>query len=162
MKKTILILAALALGPTWAPAARADTTPPTSVMDQFSVALLGHMETIIETTTRGKTNAEILATPIQIGKVDGGYLAGLDGGVVGNVRPTSVGQAGYNWSVGIHAHLSPFIHKLVKPSTGYEALAALEVNPRISYLFPNHTNQVNGGVEFGLGLGWSWAGTPQQ
>lgn len=158
MKKTIIILAALALGPVWKPA-YADTG---SVMDQFSVALLGHTETILETTIRGKTNAEILATPIQIGKFQKGYIVGIDGGVLGNVRPTSIGQSGFNWTAGVHVHLSPFLHKVLTTSPNYSALAALEVNPRVSYTFRNHTNDVKPGWTFGLGLGWSWSSTPQQ
>ena len=159
MKKTILIILALAFGPIFKPAAHADTG---SVLDQFSVALLGHMETILETTTRGKTNVEALATPIQIGKLAGGYLAGIDGGVLGNVRPTTIGEAGYNWTAGVHFHLSPLIHKAMTVSPNYPALAALEINPRVSYLFPNHTNGVKGGWQAGLGIGWVFGATPQQ
>ena len=131
------------------------------VLDQFSVALLGHTETVLETTTHGKTNAEILITPIQIGKLDGGYLAGIDAGVLGNVKPSSLGQTGFNWTAGVHFHLSPFLKKAASISPSYPALAGLEINPRVSYLFPNHINGVRGGWQFGLGLGWSWSATPQ-
>jgi hypothetical protein len=130
-------------------------------LDQVSVALLGHTETVLETTTKGKLNAEVLITPFQIGKIDGGYLAGIDGGVLGNVNPSSIGQKGFNWTVGLHAHLSPFLKKAVSISPNYPALAGLEINPRVSYLFPNHTTRVKGEWVVGLGLGWSWSASPQ-
>ncbi len=133
-----------------------------AITDQFSAALLGHTETVIETTIHGKTNAELLATPFQIGKLDGGYIAGLDGGVLGNVKPVRIGQSGFNFTAGVHFHLSPLLKKVMPAiSPNYPALAALEINPRVSYLFPNHTNQVKGGWTVGLGLGWSWSATPQ-
>lgn len=139
----------------------ADTTPATSALDQFSVALLGHTETVLETTTRGKTNAEILATPFQIGKIAGGYLAGIDGGVLGNVKPASIGQAGFNFTAGVHFHLSPLIHKALTTSPNYPALAALEFNPRVSYTFRNKTNDVKSGMTYGLDIGYAWSATPQ-
>lgn len=133
-----------------------------AVLDQVSVALLGHMETVVEQNTKGKTNAELLATPIQIGKWDGEYIAGIDGGVLGNVKPESVGEAGYNWTAGVHFHLSPLIRKVMpKISPNYPALAALEINPRVSYTFRNRTNDVKPGWQVGLGLGWSFAPEPQ-
>jgi hypothetical protein len=132
-----------------------------TVLDQFSVSLLGHTETVLETTTHGKTNAEVLITPIQIGKFQAGYVAGLDAGVLGNVKPSSIGQAGFNWTAGVHFHLSPLLHKILTASPNYPALAALEINPRVSYLFPNHVNGVKGGWQVGLGIGWSWAATPK-
>jgi hypothetical protein len=132
-----------------------------SVLDQVSVALLGHTETVLETTTRGRTNAELLATPIQVGKWDADYIAGLDFGVLGDVKPTAIGQAGYAWTAGVHVHLSPLIREIMpKISPSYPALAALEINPRVSYEFKNGSNQLKGGWVFGLGIGWSFSLTP--
>lgn len=159
MKTKLVLLFTLLVGT--APMLRADTTPPVSAMDQFSVALLGHMETVLETTTKGKTNMMLLATPFQFGKVAGGYLAGIDGGVLGNVKPTSIGQSGFNFTAGIHAHLSPLIHKALATSPNYPALAALEINPRVSYLFPNKANQVKGAWTAGLDFGFAWSGNSQ-
>ena len=134
-----------------------------SVMDQFSVALLGHLETVVETTTRGKTNGELLATPIQIGRWDGAYIVGADFGVLGNVKPQTIGQQGYNWTAGVHVHLSPLIRRIVpKISPSYPALASLEINPRVSYLIRNRTNDVKPGWQFGLGLGWAFSPTPKE
>lgn len=133
------------------------------VLDQFSVTLLGHMETVLEANTHGKTNAAVLATPIQVGKWDGAYIAGADFGVLGNVKPQTIGQEGYNWTTGIHLHLSPFIRRAVpKISPAYPALAALEINPRVSYTFRNRTNEVKAGWQFGLGLGWAFGAEPVQ
>lgn len=133
-----------------------------AVLDQFSVALLGHTETVLEATTRGKTNAEILATPVQFGKWDGAYIAGADFGVLGNVKPASIGDAGFNWTAGVHFHLSPLLRKLMPTiSPNYPALAALEINPRVSYLFRNKTNGVKAGWQVGLGIGWAFSATPQ-
>lgn len=157
MKKFLLLFVILALGPTWAPALHA-----ASPLDQFSVALLGHMETVIETTTRGRTNAELLATPFQVGKWDGSYIAGLDGGVLGDIHPVSIGDAGFNWTAGLHVHLSPFIRRVLPQiAPNYPALAALEINPRVSYLFRNRTNGVKAGWQVGLGIGWSFGLSPQ-
>jgi hypothetical protein len=133
-----------------------------SVLDQVSVALLGHTETILETTTRGKTNAELLVTPIQIGRWDSEYIVGLDGGVLGNVKPNTIGESGYNWTAGIHVHLSPLIRRVLPAiSPNYPALAALEINPRVSYQFRNHANEVKSGWMFGIGLGWSFSTEPR-
>jgi hypothetical protein len=140
-------------------AASADNSP---ILDQVSVALLGHTETVLETTTKGITRGEILVTPIQIGKWAGAYIIGLDGGVLGNVKPDSIGEAGYNWTAGIHFHLSPLLKRVMpKISPNYPALAALEINPRVSYLFRNRVNAVKGGWQVGLGIGWSFSATPQ-
>ncbi len=160
MKKTIILLVGLAVAPMLPQASHADLGSP---LDQISVALMGHMETVVETTTRGKTNGEVLATPIQIGKWEGDYIAGADFGVLGNVKPTSIGEAGYNWTAGIHFHLSPLIRKIMPSlSPGYPALAALEINPRVSYVFRNTTNEVKQGWQVGLGIGWSFSTTPQK
>lgn len=159
MKKQIKMFAVLALGLVTARPLFADSG---SVLDQFSVALLGHTETVIETTIHGKTNAEILATPVQAGKWDGSYIVGLDGGVLGNVKPNSIGEAGYNWTAGVHFHLSPLLKRVMpKISPNYPALAALEINPRVSYVFKNHVNQVKGGWTVGLGIGWSFSASPR-
>ena len=139
--------------------ARADGT----VLDQVSVALLGHTETVLETTTRGRTNAELLATPIQVGKWDADYIAGLDFGVLGNVKPISIGQAGYAWTAGVHFHLSPVLRDIMpKISPTYPALAALEINPRVSYQFRNRTNNMKGDWNLGIGIGWAFGPTPIQ
>ena len=134
-----------------------------SALDQFSVALLGHTETVLETTTRGRTNAELLATPIQVGKWDADYIAGLDFGVLGDVKPTAIGQAGYAWTAGVHFHLSPVLRDIMpKISPTYPALAALEINPRVSYQFRNRTNNMKGEWNLGIGLGWAFGLAPKQ
>lgn len=156
MKKLLIVIAILT-GP-WKPAFAA------GVLDQVSVDLLGHMETIIETTSKGNTNTELLATPIQIGQMQGDYIAGIDGGVLGNVAPTSIGEGGFNWTAGVHFHLAPLVKKYLLPaiSPDYRALAGLELNPRVSYLFKNKTTDVRSGWEVGLGIGWAFALTPKQ
>ena len=142
----------------FAAGARADTP-----LDQISVALLGHLETVVESNIHGKTNAALLATPIQIGKMQGDYIAGVDFGVLGNVKPNFIGEAGYNWTAGVHFHLSPLIRKVMPQiSPNYQALAALEINPRVSYSFRNKTNDVRPGWQLGLGIGWSFSATPQK
>ena len=133
-----------------------------SVLDQVSVALLGHTETILETTTRGVTRGEILATPLQVGSWKGDYIAGADFGVTGNVKPQAIGEAGYNWTAGVHFYLSPFFRKVMPTiSPNYPALAALEINPRVSYLFRNRTNDVKSGWQVGIGIGWAFSPTPK-
>lgn len=129
------------------------------IVDQVQVALFGHVESVIETTTRGETYAELLATPIQIGHIEGGYAAGIDGGVLGNVAPEP-GQGGFNWTVGVHVHLSPLIKKFVLKniSSDYPAIAGIEINPRISLDF--HDGHKVG--VFGIAAGYAWGGTPQQ
>lgn len=163
MKKFIirLFVAVLLFGPMFAfftPALYADVSP----LDQISVALLGHMETVLETTTHGKTRAELLATPIQVGRWNDEYIAGADLGVLGNVKPDTLGQAGFNFTAGVHFHLSPLLRSAMpKISPNYPALAALEINPRVSYRFRNRAENVKPGIEVGLGLGWSFPANPK-
>lgn len=129
------------------------------IIDQVQVALFGHVETIVETTTKGKTYAELLATPVQIGHVAGGYAVGLDAGVLGNVKPNP-GEGGFNWTIGVHGHLSPLIKKYLLPaiSPDYPGIAGIEINPRISLDF--HDGHKVG--VFGIAAGYAWGGTPQQ
>lgn len=138
-----------------------DSSP---LLDQVSVALLGHVETVVETTVRGKTNAELLMTPIEIGKCHGDYIVGLDGGVLGNIKPESAGQAGYDWTAGVHVHLSPLIHGFISKAFAvqYPALSSIEINPRVSYLFRNRANDVKPGWQFGFGIGWAFSLTAKQ
>lgn len=155
MLSTIVLMTCVLVGPRPAFA---------NVLDQVSVALLGHMETIAETTSRGVTNAELLATPIQIGKMQGDYIAGLDGGVLGNVTPNTIGESGFNWTAGIHFHLTPILKKYIFTgiSPDYQALNGLEINPRISYLFNSKANDVRSGWQVGLGIGWAFGLVPHQ
>jgi len=131
----------------------------TSLTDQFTVGLFQHTETIVETTTKGETYAELLATPIQIGHIDKGYIAGIDGGVLGNVAPQP-GQGGVLWTIGIHFHLSPILKKYVFKdiSPDYPAINGFEINPRVSLDFIDGHKM---GV-YGLSAGYAWGGTPQQ
>lgn len=129
------------------------------IVDQFQVALLGHVETVTETTTRGVTNVELLGTPIQIGQMAGDYLVGIDGGVLGDIKPAA-GQGGFNWTAGIHFHLSPLIRKYIVPniSPDYPAIKAIEINPRASIEFVNG-HKIG---TFGFAVGYAFALTPQQ
>lgn len=157
--KTALIAIALIVGPL-----RPIFASSNPIIDQLSVDLLGHMETIVETTSHGKTNAEMLLTPIQIGRMNGNYLVGVDGGVLGDVAPSSIGDHGFNWTAGVHLHLAPLIKKYIAPgiSPDYRAITSLEINPRVSYLFANQGNGARGGWQVGFGIGWSFALSPQQ
>ena len=129
------------------------------IVDQFQVALLGHVETVTEMTTRGETVVELLGTPIQIGQMAGDYLVGIDGGVLGNVAPQP-GQGGFDWTAGIHFHLAPLIRKYIAPniSPDYPAIKALEINPRFSLTFENG-HKIG---TFGFAVGYAFALTPQQ
>lgn len=157
--KTVLLAVAILAGP-FRPIFAASNP----FLDQLSVDLLGHMETVMETTSKGVTNAEMLLTPIQIGKMQGNYIAGIDGGVLGNVAPTSFSESGMNWTVGVHVHLTPLIKKYLAPNIppDYRALTGIEINPRVSYVFSNKANQVASGWQVGLGIGWSFSLSPQQ
>ena len=144
MKKMIFSLMVLGL------CASAKANP---ILDQFSVALLGHVETIAETKTNGTTQAELLATPFQIGKMEGNYLLGLDGGVLGNSQPQA-GDSNVQWTAGVHVHLSPILKKFIFKSISpdYPALLALELNPRYSYNFSEHHSELGFCVGFAFGL----------
>ncbi len=87
----------------------------------------------------------------------------MDGGVLGNLKPDTLGQQGFNFTAGIHVHLSPLLRSAMpKISPNYPALAALEINPRVSYRFRNRAENVKPGVEVGLALGYSFSATPKQ
>jgi len=147
MKKLIVVIALLCL-----PA----LLKASGIGDQYAVALLSHTETIAETKTNGIIVAELLATPIQIGKVGGEYIVGLDGGVMGDTKPQP-DQRGVNWTAGIHAHLTPIIKKAFTTITpNYPALTSIEINPRISWDFTTKK------VEYGLGIGWAFGLQPLQ
>lgn len=157
MNKISRMILFLVFGGFFAPAAHAD-----ALLDQVSVALLGHMETVLETTTNGKTRADLLATPIQIGRWNNEYIAGVDGGILGSVKPDTLGQAGFKWTAGVHFHLSPLLRSAMpKISPNYPALAALEINPRVSYRFRNRAENTRPGVEVGVGIGWSFSANPR-
>lgn len=132
-----------------------------ALTDQLNVALLQHFETIVETTNRGVTNTEMLITPVQFGHISGSYLAGLDGGVLGNVAPSSLGQSGFNWTAGVHFHLTPLLKQFLPTiAPNYPALTAIEINPRVSYVFASKANNVSAGWQIGLGVGWAFGLTP--
>ena len=130
-----------------------------SITDQLQVALFQHVETVVETRTNGTTVTELLATPIEIGKMDSQYLIGIDGGVLGGQIPQP-NDPSVAWTAGIHAHLTPLIKKYILPniSPNYPALSSIELNPRVGIQFING-HKIG---TFGFGIGWAFSVTPLQ
>lgn len=119
--------------------------------DQINATLLGHVETITEFTTKGRTQLELLDTVFQIGKFGNNYLGAVDGGFLGDTAPVAAQRIDY--TVGIKFHLAPILRKYIVFNPEWTFLNSVELNPRYSYNFTEHHGVM--GLAVGLAFGLS-------
>ena len=119
------------------------------LMDQITVAFVGNAKLAIEFTSRGEMQYAFLDNFIEIGKLNGSPIVGIDFGILGTQLPSGSIDAA-DWSNGIKLHISPFIKNYIKLQPGWEFINNLEIDGRYSY------NWTQERPTLGLSIGYPW------
>lgn len=124
MKK--LIIAAIVL--LMSTGARAE-----SLLDQVYAGFVGRAKLSIESTTKGTLQPEFLVNYVEIGKLNGNYVAAIDSGALGEILPHDGHFSSVDWTTGGKLHLSTLIRSYVKLPPEWEFLGTIELDARASY-----------------------------
>lgn len=141
MKKLLIAIALLA-GPRIAFA---------DLGDQITASLIDHVAAHSQYTTKGDNRLVLLASIVQIGKLNGSSIAQLRFGFTGTANPDNGVSRGAGYVGDIYFNAAPFIRKYVHLEDNWTFLNSVEVGPNYAYDFRDH--HAYGGVSVGLAFG---------
>ena len=104
-----------------------------SLLDQLYGGFVGRAKLAIESTTDGTIQPEWLVNYVEIGKVNGEFIAAIDAGALGEVLPDSGQVNSVQWTTGGKLHLSPLIKAYIPLPLEWEFLGTVELDARVSY-----------------------------
>ena len=109
-----------------------------SLIDQFYGGFVGRAKLSIESTTKGTIQPEFLVNYVEIGQIDGKFVAAIDSGALGEVLPETGAVDSVQWTTGAKLHLVPFISKYVRVPAEWSFVKAMEIDARVSYNWSQH------------------------
>ena len=100
--------------------------------------------------------------PSRSGRWNDEYIAGADLGVLGNVKPDTLGQAGSNFTAGVSLPPFPLLRSAMpKISPNHSRAGGARDQPSVSHCFRNRAENVKPGIEVLTRFGLVLPGKPQ-
>ena len=130
--KRFILGAVLALSLFSPSIARADG----SILDQLYAGFVGRAKLSLESTTRGELRPEFLVNYVEIGKLNGSFIAAVDAGAAGTILEDKFESV--QWSTGAKLHLAPMIKAYARLPQEWEFLGNMELDLRGSYDWTEH------------------------
>ncbi len=117
--------------------------------DQITASLIDHVAAHSQWTTKGENRLALLASIVQIGKMDGSSIAQIRFGYNTTVNDSSQTD-GYVGDV--YMNISPFVRKYVKLDPNWTFLNSIEMGPNYAYDFQQHHSYLAFSVGLAFGL----------
>lgn len=121
------------------------------VGDQITASLINHVSAHSQWTTKGENRLSLLASIIEIGKMDGSSIAQIRFGYNTIVNSDNQTEPDNGYVGDIYMNISPFLRKYVKLDPDWTFLNSIEMGPAFSYDFQHHHSY----AAFSVGLAFS-------
>lgn len=119
--------------------------------DQITSSLISHVSAHSQYTTTGENRLALLASIVQIGKMNGSSIGQLRFGFTGIMNPDKNVTAGAGYVADAYVNISPFVRKYVTLDPNWTFLNSIEMGPSIAYDLREHHSY----LAFSVGLAFS-------
>lgn len=120
--------------------------------DQITSSLIDHVAAHSQWTTKGENRLALLASIVQIGKMDGSAIAQLRFGFTGITNPDGGVDRGAGYVGDVYMNISPLIRKYVKLNSDWTFLNTIEAGPSFAYDFREKHSYLAFSVGLAFGL----------